>query len=416
MLALTGDAVDNVKGVPGIGDKGARDLIAEFGSLDALLEGADRVQQKRYREALLANADAARASRELVTIRTDVPIARNLELAALSGPGPGGLLRAVLGAGLPHASRATSRRPPPPSPTDYAIVESLDELADEVDGGAGRRPHRPPRHRRRCERDAGGHRGHRVLARRTPGEIRPARAPGARRSDQPRQRRSATRARRRCSRTSGRESRPRREVRRDRPRAARGDGGRPGLRHDAGQLPARFHAGAARARNAEHRAPRLQAPRPKRPCTEGARRRRRRPICPRPPRSRSRPSAPISRCSWRASCAARWRPKGWPGCTEHLEWPLVPVLVAIEQVGVRVDTTALGVAVEDPRPGDAGAQCEDLRAGRRGVQHQLAQAARRDPVREAQAARAEEDRQHAGGVDRRGRARRTRADATNCRA
>ena len=56
VLALMGDAVDNVKGVPGIGDKGARDLIAQFGSLDALLDGAASVPQKRYREALLANA------------------------------------------------------------------------------------------------------------------------------------------------------------------------------------------------------------------------------------------------------------------------------------------------------------------------------------------------------------------------
>jgi len=56
VLALTGDAVDNVKGVPGIGEKGARDLVAQFGSLDALLEGAASVPQKRYREALLANA------------------------------------------------------------------------------------------------------------------------------------------------------------------------------------------------------------------------------------------------------------------------------------------------------------------------------------------------------------------------
>jgi len=86
VLALTGDAVDNVKGVPGIGDKGARELLAQFGSLDALLEGAGTVQQKRYREALLANADAARASRVLVTIRTDVPI--ELELDAMKYTGP----------------------------------------------------------------------------------------------------------------------------------------------------------------------------------------------------------------------------------------------------------------------------------------------------------------------------------------
>ena len=67
VLSLMGDAVDNVKGVPGIGEKGARDLIAAFGSLDALLDGAARVPQKRYRDALLSHAEDARRSRELVT-------------------------------------------------------------------------------------------------------------------------------------------------------------------------------------------------------------------------------------------------------------------------------------------------------------------------------------------------------------
>jgi DNA polymerase-1 len=74
VLALTGDAVDNVKGVPGIGERGARDLIRQFGSLDAVIAGADAITQKRYREAILANAEDARRSRELVRIRTDVPI------------------------------------------------------------------------------------------------------------------------------------------------------------------------------------------------------------------------------------------------------------------------------------------------------------------------------------------------------
>ena len=74
VLALMGDTIDNIKGVPGIGEKGARDLITTYGSLDRLLEHASDVQQKRYREALAAHADSARHSRELARIRTDVPI------------------------------------------------------------------------------------------------------------------------------------------------------------------------------------------------------------------------------------------------------------------------------------------------------------------------------------------------------
>ena len=74
VLALMGDAIDNVKGVPGIGEKGARDLISTYGSLDRVLASADRLPQKKYREALLAHADTARQSRTLVQIHTEVPL------------------------------------------------------------------------------------------------------------------------------------------------------------------------------------------------------------------------------------------------------------------------------------------------------------------------------------------------------
>jgi len=74
VLALMGDAVDNVPGVPGIGEKGAKSLIREFGSLEALLERADEVSRKSYREGLTEHRDKAELSRELVTIHTDLPL------------------------------------------------------------------------------------------------------------------------------------------------------------------------------------------------------------------------------------------------------------------------------------------------------------------------------------------------------
>ena len=74
VLALMGDSIDNIKGVPGVGEKGARDLIATYGSLEQLLAHAGEVSNKRYREGLLAHADDARQSRELARIRTDVPV------------------------------------------------------------------------------------------------------------------------------------------------------------------------------------------------------------------------------------------------------------------------------------------------------------------------------------------------------
>jgi DNA polymerase-1 len=74
VLALMGDTIDNIKGVPGIGDKGARELISKYGSLENLISHAGEISQKRYREPLLANVESARQSRELALIRTDVPV------------------------------------------------------------------------------------------------------------------------------------------------------------------------------------------------------------------------------------------------------------------------------------------------------------------------------------------------------
>ena len=64
VLALMGDSIDNIKGVPGIGEKGARDLIATYGDLDNLLAHAAEVSNKRQREGLLNHADDARQSRD----------------------------------------------------------------------------------------------------------------------------------------------------------------------------------------------------------------------------------------------------------------------------------------------------------------------------------------------------------------
>jgi DNA polymerase-1 len=79
VLALMGDTIDNIKGVPGIGEKGAHELMTAYGSLENLIAHAGEIKQKRYREALLANVDNARQSRELARIRTDVPVEFNPE-------------------------------------------------------------------------------------------------------------------------------------------------------------------------------------------------------------------------------------------------------------------------------------------------------------------------------------------------
>jgi len=84
VLALVGDTSDNVAGVPGIGKKGAVDLITKYGSLDTLLEKADELKPKQ-REALVTHRAAALQSRELVTIRTDVPVDVDFEALRYRG-------------------------------------------------------------------------------------------------------------------------------------------------------------------------------------------------------------------------------------------------------------------------------------------------------------------------------------------
>jgi len=79
VMALSGDATDNVPGVPGVGEKTALGLIRTFGSLEALYEGLEKVKQKRLKENLERFKDNAFLSRELVRIHRFVPIAEGSE-------------------------------------------------------------------------------------------------------------------------------------------------------------------------------------------------------------------------------------------------------------------------------------------------------------------------------------------------
>jgi DNA polymerase I len=81
VMALRGDAVDNIPGAPGIGDKGSVDLIVEFGSVQAVLDHAAEVKRKSYRESLEQNRDTVLLSKELVTIDCHVPV--ELDLTAM---------------------------------------------------------------------------------------------------------------------------------------------------------------------------------------------------------------------------------------------------------------------------------------------------------------------------------------------
>ena len=79
VMALRGDAIDNIPGAPGIGDKGSVELILQFGSVEAALDRADEVKKKTYRESLQNNRENIMLSKELVTIHTSVPIEYTIE-------------------------------------------------------------------------------------------------------------------------------------------------------------------------------------------------------------------------------------------------------------------------------------------------------------------------------------------------
>ena len=66
--------MDNIPGAPGIGDKGARDLIARFGSVENAIEHAAEVERKTYRESLQNHREQILLSKRLATIHTDVPV------------------------------------------------------------------------------------------------------------------------------------------------------------------------------------------------------------------------------------------------------------------------------------------------------------------------------------------------------
>src|SRR3984957_13903771 len=74
LLALKGDTIDNIPGAPGIGDKGAKDLIIRFGSVENAIERAAEVERRTYRESLQNNRDQILLSKKLATIHCDVPV------------------------------------------------------------------------------------------------------------------------------------------------------------------------------------------------------------------------------------------------------------------------------------------------------------------------------------------------------
>ena len=160
LQALTGDSVDNVPGVPGIGPKTAAQLLEQFGTLDALLERAGEIKQEKRRQSIIDNADKARISRELVTLKTDVPVieGERLEDFVLQ-PADGPKLIAFLKA---MEFSSLTRRVAEATGTEAGEIEAAAvavERADAAHGpdvGSGSGPSSPAGPSPREERGEGG--------------------------------------------------------------------------------------------------------------------------------------------------------------------------------------------------------------------------------------------------------------------
>ncbi|MEM6763897.1 MAG: DNA polymerase I [Bacteroidota bacterium] len=78
-LGLKGDAVDNIPGIPKVGDKTAVSLLEEFGSVEAIVERAEEITRKSVRESVIEHKEQGLLSKELATIKIDVPISWTME-------------------------------------------------------------------------------------------------------------------------------------------------------------------------------------------------------------------------------------------------------------------------------------------------------------------------------------------------
>ncbi|MGE0354046.1 MAG: DNA polymerase I [Gemmatimonadales bacterium] len=134
-LALVGDSSDNIPGVRGIGGKGAVALLQQFGDLDTILAKREDVKGKRPREALETCEAAARLSRELVTIKKDLPLDLDLGRFAVSETDKtalGRVLSELEFFSLVSRLGLGTEPPPPPPPPEEAEVE-----AGSVEAGPG---------------------------------------------------------------------------------------------------------------------------------------------------------------------------------------------------------------------------------------------------------------------------------------
>ncbi|MFQ5778101.1 MAG: DNA polymerase I, partial [Terriglobia bacterium] len=131
VVALMGDAIDNIPGAKGIGAKGARELITRFGTVEAAMEHAAEVKQKKYREALQEQQEQIRLSRQLATLHTDLRLGVKPEQLARQKPDPEKLVALFSELGFTSLLKeqlAEQATPPGPAEVRYQEFQEPDEL------------------------------------------------------------------------------------------------------------------------------------------------------------------------------------------------------------------------------------------------------------------------------------------------
>jgi DNA polymerase I len=131
LLALWGDTSDNIPGAPGIGEKGARDLIQKFGSIETLLDRAEEVSNAKHRASLVGNRDQILLSKQLVTIDTKIPIQLDWENFKVQAPNRAVLMPLLKD--LEFTGLIKQYLPPEAGPVVEVVrTESLPAIGDRV--------------------------------------------------------------------------------------------------------------------------------------------------------------------------------------------------------------------------------------------------------------------------------------------
>lgn len=131
-MALVGDAVDNIPGVKGIGEKTAKELLLEFGSLDELISYPERISRERTRKLVSENIDVIRLSRRLAEINREVPLEAEIAEFRLREPDWHALLSLFMEFEFSSLMKLIPGGPPPER--DYEALLDVKELKRRLGG------------------------------------------------------------------------------------------------------------------------------------------------------------------------------------------------------------------------------------------------------------------------------------------